>query len=71
MTTVKLKPHELIRDDDGHWYLIPCDFREKFLKWVSDTQQDGLGSQADWLFFAACRVDGPHAIQITNWIRVR
>lgn len=70
MAIVKRKAHQLIQDDDCHWYLIPCDHVTRFRKWV-DATLIGVGEKKqDWLFFTACRVDGPHCIQITDWVQV-
>lgn len=59
----------LVRDDDGHWYLIPASEEERFHRWVAATQ-DGAGADADedWAFFNdKCRIDSPGHIEIYEW----
>ena len=60
-------PHQLVRDNDGHWYVIPRDQHLRFRQWVEATERDG-GTPDDWKYFNdECRVPGPHMVEFTAW----
>lgn len=36
----KVQRYRLLRDDDGHWYVVPAELEPIFDKWVEDTSND-------------------------------
>ena len=53
--------HQLMQDNDGHWYCVPIVYRDTFnemmnIEWDEITKE-GSNALDDW------RVDGPHAVE--------
>lgn len=59
--------HELVTDDDGHWYVIPCNMRDTFDDWVSSATDGTEDFDPD--LFSDRRVDGPHEVVFEGWLR--
>ena len=59
----------LIRDDDGHWYVIPWREEPRFNAWLKAVSENSGcgGSDEDWKYFEGCRVDGPHRVVFHSW----
>jgi hypothetical protein len=38
----------LIRDDDGHWYVIPEDKEDDFYDWCMDVEYEIDSGQPEW-----------------------
>lgn len=56
------KGRRLMRDDDGHFYLVPVEAESLFY--------DSLEHDRDILFmekFEEFRIDGPHCLTIYDW----
>ena len=54
----------LVRDEDGHWYVIPKDKHEAFYDWIGSSEyQDGI--EPDY----AKRVGGaPSLVRFTGYV---
>ncbi len=64
--TAETVGYRLIRDDDGHWYVIPATAANRFHTYV-DAASRCEESDEDAKYFGGCRVDGPHAVVFESW----
>jgi len=57
-------PSQLLRDNDGHWYLVPSPYLAAFEAALSltDVQYDAALSK-----FARYGIDGPEKLIIIDW----
>jgi hypothetical protein len=58
--------HQMMQDDEGHWYLIPVNQRSRFTNYVAAASR-GDESDEDVGYFSARSIDGPHAITFREW----
>jgi len=58
------QPHYLVQDDDGHWYLIPESYRERFEEVIGMNDEAPARELTKMMRYA---VDGPQAIRILEW----
>lgn len=56
--------NRLIRDDDGHWYVITVAEEADFELWV----QSGSHFDYNGKDFNECRVNGPGSVVFADWI---
>lgn len=61
------KPHRLIQDDDGHWYIIPYDFVDEFHDWIDGSFEVLTTTMDDPIDFDQFRINGPHTLKIYSW----
>jgi hypothetical protein len=59
-------PHQMVRDEEGHWYVIPTNEHRRFHKFLEDAR-NGETSDEDEAYFDACMFPGPHMLLFTQW----
>ena len=59
-------PHQIVQDNDSHWYLIPVNEHHRFYKFVEAADR-GEESDEDAAYFDACMFPGPHTLRFTAW----
>lgn len=58
-------PHCLVRDDDGHWYIIPASEVAQFERWV-DVMESGKEIMLNY-DYSGNMIPGPHVLTFTAW----
>lgn len=64
MITPNQEPSILTKDNDGHWYLVPCSKQSSFSDFVEASENDRDWSGFD---FDACRISSPYHIRLLAW----
>lgn len=57
--------NRLIRDNDGHWFVIEAGLVDEFWQWV-EWMETGEGPRPSF-DFSGNTVDGPHTVTFGEW----